>query len=164
MSSHDLTRRQFLATSTIGAAAAGCATAPERVNTAKVVTGKISPNEKLNIAAVGIGGMGHANLQNCKSENIVALCDVDSKLAERTFNEFPNAKRYVDYRELFDKGAKDFDGVIIATPDHTHAVITMAAIRAGKHVYCQKPLAHSIHEVRVVTEAARAAGVVPVPD
>ncbi|MCC6796556.1 MAG: Gfo/Idh/MocA family oxidoreductase [Candidatus Hydrogenedentes bacterium] len=159
MSHRDLTRRQFIATTTVGVTAAGCATAPERVNTAKVVPGKISPNEKLNIAGIGIGGMGRANLQNMKSENIVALCDVDSVLAARMFNEFPNAKRFVDYRELFDKEAKHIDGVLIATPDHTHAVIAMAAIRAGKHVYCQKPLAHSIYETRKLTEAARAAGV-----
>lgn len=159
MNTQNLTRRAFLASAATSAAIAGCATGPERLNTAKVVPGKLSPNEKLDIAAIGIGGMGRANLQNVKSENIVALCDVDSVLAARAFSEFPNAKRYVDYREMFDKEAKNFDGVIIATPDHTHAVITMAAIRAGKHVYCQKPLAHSIHETRYVTEAARKAGV-----
>ena len=157
MNLHDLTRRQFLAASTLTLSAASHGAA--QVNTARVVPGKVSPNERLNIAALGIGGMGRSNLQSCASENIVALCDVDSVLAGRTFDEFPRAARYVDFRDMFDKEAKNIDAVIIATPDHTHAMIAMAAIRAGKHVYCQKPLAHSLHEVRTVTEAARAAGV-----
>lgn len=156
MSPSDLTRRQFLATSTLATTGASAALRP---NTARVVPKKLSPNEKLDIAAVGVGGMGHANLQNCKSENIVALCDVDAIRAGKTFEEFSKAKRYVDYRRMFDKEAKHFDAVIVATPDHTHAVITLAAIALGKHVYCQKPLAHTIDEVRRVTEAAREAGV-----
>ena len=156
MNHHELTRRAFLAVSTTAALSA-CTTT--RVNTAKVVPGKISPNEKLNLAAVGIGGMGRGNIQRCTSENIVALCDVDHAHSARVFSQYPKAKAFHDYRVMFDKAAKEFDGVIIATPDHTHAVISMDAIANGKHIYCQKPLAHSLHEVRTVTEAARAAGV-----
>jgi predicted dehydrogenase len=115
----------------------------------------VSPNEKLNIAGVGIGGRGHTDVKNCASENIVALCDVDEKYAAKTFGEYPNAKRYKDYREMLDK-QKDIDAVVIATPDHTHAIISMAAIQMGKHVYCEKPLTHTIYEARQLTEAARA--------
>jgi len=112
------------------------------------------PSEKLNIAAVGIGGMGKSNLGKCEAENIVALCDVDQDYAAPVFKRYPKAAKYVDYREMLDK-QKDIDAVIVATPDHTHAVIAMACIKAGKHVYVQKPLTHSVHEARALTEAAR---------
>ena len=151
-----LTRRAFLGTATISMAMTTHAT---RVNAAQVVPGKLSPNERLNIAAVGIGGMGRANIDACATENIVALCDVDDKYAAHTFEAYPKAARYRDFRVMFDKEDKNIDAVIVATPDHTHAVIAMAALRAGKHLYCQKPLAHSIAEVRKLTEAAREAGV-----
>ena len=117
------------------------------------VAGK-SPNEKLNVAGVGVGGMGKSNIQACHEENIVALCDVDQKYAGRVFDRYPQAKKYVDYREMFDK-QKDIDAVIVATPDHTHAVIALAAIQAGKHVFVQKPMTHSVYEARKLTEAAR---------
>ena len=113
-----------------------------------------SPNEKLNIAGVGIGGMGKDNIRRCSDENIVALCDVDQVYAAPVFANFPNAKTYVDFREMLDK-QKDIDAVIVATPDHTHAVIALAAIRAGKHVYVQKPISHYVNEARALTEAAR---------
>ncbi len=151
-----LSRRAFLSAVTTTAVLTGCAT---RVNTARVVPGRISPNEKLNIAGIGVGGMGRGNLQACATENIVALCDVDSNYAGGAFAEYPSAKRYVDFRKMFDAEGGNIDAVVIATPDHTHAIIAMAAIRLGKHVYCQKPLAHSIHEVRALTEAAREQGV-----
>jgi len=118
----------------------------------------IPPSEKLNIAGVGIGGRGAGDLDEVGTENIVALCDVDDKYAAKTFNRYPNAKKYRDFREMLDK-EKSIDAVIVATPDHTHAVIAMAAIKMGKHVYCEKPLAHSIYEVRKLTEAAREAKV-----
>jgi len=121
--------------------------------------GAQSANEKLNIAAVGIGGMGASNINACSSENIVALCDVDDAYAAKVFDKFPNAKKHKDFRIMLDKEDKNIDGVIVATPDHTHAVVAMACIRRNKHVYCQKPLAHSIYEVRKLTEAARAAKV-----
>ena len=117
--------------------------------------GQTPPSGKLNIAAVGVGGMGHNNLKRCaEGNNIVALCDVDSKLAGKAFKEFPGAKTYKDFRVMFDQ-QKDIDAVIIATPDHTHAPIALAAMERGKHVYVQKPLAHSVKEVRLMTEAAR---------
>jgi len=117
------------------------------------------PSEKLNIAGIGIGGMGGANIRNCAQENIVALCDVDHNYAAGTFAKYPQAKRYTDYRVMLEK-QKDIDAVVIGTPDHTHAVISMAAMQAGKHVYCQKPLTHDIYESRMLAQAAAETGVV----
>jgi predicted dehydrogenase len=150
--SRKIARRSFIAGS---AAALGFTIVPRYV-----VAGseQAPPSEKLNIAGVGVGGMGAADLRILASENIVALCDVHEKYAGKTFQEYPKAKTYRDYREMLDK-QKDIEAVLIATPDHTHAVITMAAIKAGKHVYCEKPLAYSIYEARKVTEAAREAKV-----
>ena len=119
----------------------------------------IPPSEKLNIAGIGVGGRGASDLKALSSENIVALCDVDQKQAADTFKLYPNAKKYRDFRRMLDKEARNIDAVVVATPDHTHAVATMMAIKMGKHVYCEKPLAHSIYEVRKVTEAARETGV-----
>lgn len=150
-----LSRRAFLAAATT-TATAGIAL---RVNAASVVPGKLSPNEKLNIAGIGISGMGSGNLRACYDENIVALCDVDPNRSAGVFATYPQATRHTDYRELFDSQANNIDAVIIATPDHTHAVIGMAAMQLGKHLYCQKPLAHSLHEVRRMTEYAREQGV-----
>jgi predicted dehydrogenase len=112
------------------------------------------PSGKLNIAAVGVGGMGRTNVDACKDENIVALCDVDDEKAADTFNNYPGAKKYKDYRVMLEK-EKGIDAVIVATPDHTHAVIAMAAMKMGKHVYVQKPLTWSVSEARKLTEAAR---------
>jgi len=141
-----LSRRKFLANSAI--AAFSFHYIPSRL------LGANAPSNKLNIAGIGVGGMGGSNLTRCVSENIVALCDVDSKLAAKTFKKYPRAKIYKDYREMFDK-QKDIDAVVVATPDHNHAVITMEAMRRGKHVYCQKPLTHTVYEARKITEAAR---------
>ncbi len=116
--------------------------------------GYTPPSEKLNIAGVGIGGQGNSDLQNLRSENIVALCDVDQQYAAKTYKLFPDAKRYVDYREMLEQ-QEDIDAVLVATPDHTHAVIAMAAMKKGKHVYCQKPLTRTIAETQALTEAAR---------
>jgi predicted dehydrogenase len=115
---------------------------------------QIPPSEKMNIAGIGVGGMGAANLRQLEGENIVALCDVDENYAAKTRQRYPNAKFYVDFRQLLDQ-QKALDGVVIATPDHTHAVIAMAAMRAGKHVYCQKPLTHDVYESRMLAQAAR---------
>lgn len=139
-------RRKFLAAS--AASAFSFYFIPSRL------MGQDAPSNKLNIAAVGVGGMGGANLSNCENENIMALCDVDSQYAAKTFQKYPNAKIYKDYRIMFEK-EKDIDAVIIATPDHTHAVLTMAAMELGKHVFCQKPLTHTVFEARKITEAAR---------
>jgi hypothetical protein len=120
--------------------------------------GNVPPSEKLNIAGVGIGGRGAGDLDEVGSENIVALCDVDDEYAAKTFQRYPKAAKYRDFRIMLDK-EKGIDAVIIATPDHTHAVVAMTSIKLGKHVYCEKPLAHSIYEVRRLTEAAREAEV-----
>ena len=122
-------------------------------------SGNTPPSAKLNIAGIGVGGMGATNLRNVESEHIIALCDVDDEFAVKTYKRYPQAKRYRDYRIML-KEQKDIDAVIIATPDHTHAVITMAAIKAGKHVYCQKPLTHNVYESRMLARAAKEAGVV----
>ncbi|HEX41725.1 MAG TPA: Gfo/Idh/MocA family oxidoreductase, partial [Phycisphaerales bacterium] len=111
-------------------------------------------NEKLNVAGVGIGGMGKNNVRACKDENIVALCDVDTDYASEAFKEFPDARAWTDYRKMLD-AQKDIDAVIVATPDNTHAVIAMDAMKRGKHVYVQKPLTRTVYEARVLTEAAR---------
>jgi predicted dehydrogenase len=112
------------------------------------------PSEKLNIAGVGIGGMGKNNIKACQNENIVALCDVDEQYAAKVFDEFPNAKKWTDFRKMLDE-QKDIDAVIVATPDHSHAVVAMYAMRRGKHVYVQKPLTRTVYEARMLTEAAR---------
>ncbi|MCZ6793100.1 MAG: Gfo/Idh/MocA family oxidoreductase [Planctomycetota bacterium] len=116
--------------------------------------GYTPPSEKLNIAGVGIGGMGAGNLMGLRSENIVALCDVDQKYAARSYHRFPGARRYVDFRVMLER-QKDIDAVMVATPDHMHAPISMMAIRLGKHVYCEKPLTHTVYEARKLAEAAR---------
>ena len=113
-----------------------------------------APSDTLNIACVGLGAMGADNLTACEGEKIVALCDVDWRGAVTTFQRYPKAKRYKDYRRMLDR-EKGIDAVIVATPDHTHAVITAAAMKAGKHVYTQMPLAHDVWEVRQLTKIAR---------
>lgn len=117
--------------------------------------GRLPAGERLNLAAVGVGGMGGSNLAACAGENVVALCDVDvGGYAAKTVAAYPNAKVYKDFRVMLDR-QKDIDAVIVATPDHTHAVVALAAIRQGKDVFVQKPLSHSIYEARVLTEEAR---------
>ena len=153
MPSVKLTRRTFV--STAAATAAAFTILPRHVLGGPAVK---APSEKLNIAGVGVGGMGAANLGNMASENIVALCDVDHAYAAGTFKKYPDAKTYFDFREMLDK-QKDIDAVLVATPDHTHAVISMAAIKAGKHVYCQKPLTHDVYEARRLAKAAKEARV-----
>ena len=120
--------------------------------------GHTPPSEKLNIAAIGAGGMGSHNIEAVSSENIVALCDVDDERAAPTFEKYPQAKKYKDYRRMLEK-EKSIEAVIVATPDHTHAVAAMMAVKMGKHVYCQKPLTRTIYEARKLTEAAREANV-----
>ncbi len=117
-----------------------------------------SPNSKLNIAGIGIGGQGGQDIDQVKDQNIVALCDVDWNHAAGTFKRYPNAKRYKDFREMLDK-EKTIDAVVIGTPDHNHAIVSVAAMRHGKHVYCEKPLTRTVHEARQVAKVAREAKV-----
>lgn len=114
-----------------------------------------SPNEKLNLAVIGVGGRGAANLSGVAGENIVALCDVDDVRAGKAYEKFPKAKKYYDYRKMLDEMEKQIDGVVISTPDHTHFHPAMLAMRMGKHCYCEKPMAHNVAEVRAMTEMAR---------
>ena len=116
---------------------------------------QIPPSEKVNIAGIGVGGRGGGDIEALSSQNIVALCDVDWHQAAGTFRRHPNARKYKDFRVMLDKEDKNIDAVMVATPDHVHAVASMAAIKRGKHVYCEKPLTHSVYEARMVTEAAR---------
>jgi hypothetical protein len=117
--------------------------------------GYIAPSDKLNIAAVGIGGMGNSNIRAVKdTENIVALCDVDWGYSKGVFEANPNAKKYWDWRKMYDEMGKSIDGVIVATADHTHAIIAATAMTLGKHVYVQKPLTHTVYESRLLTKLA----------
>ncbi len=116
--------------------------------------GHTAPSDKMNIAGVGVGGRGFAVLKNMDSQNIVALCDVDWKYSANAFKRFPNARKFKDYREMYDKMMGEIDGVMVATADHTHCLIASEAIAAGKHVYCEKPLTHSVYESRLLTKLA----------
>ena len=114
--------------------------------------GKISPNEKLNIGCIGTAGRAGDDLKEVSGQNIVALCDVDERNLAKAAQNFPRAKTYTDFRAMIDQ--KDIDAIVVGTPDHTHAVATMAALKSGRHVYCEKPLTHTISEARLVTETA----------
>ncbi len=113
-----------------------------------------SPSGKLNIAVIGVGGRGKANWSACADENIVALCDVDDNRASEGYNTFPDARRFKDFREMFDKMSNNIDAVLVSTPDHTHFAAAMAAMQLGKHVYVEKPLAHNIWQLRTLKKAA----------
>ena len=118
--------------------------------------GYTAPSDLLNMACIGVGGMGENDVKGVSSQNIYALCDVDLKQSEDTFRKYPDAKKYRDYRELFDREARHIDAVTITIPDHSHAAAAMMALRAGKNVYCQKPLARTLREVRTLkAQAAR---------
>ncbi len=146
--SGNMSRRQFMGAA---GALAGLTIIPSHVLGGAGVT---PPSGKLNIAGVGIGGMGKGNLGKCETENIVALCDVDWNYSADVFKKYPNAKKYKDFRKMLDE-QKDIDAVVVATPDHNHAVVAMAAMQRGKHVYVQKPLTRTVYEARMLTEAAR---------
>lgn len=150
-----ISRTEFLKGA--GAIAAGFTILPSHVISG---LGYKAPSDKLNIAGIGVGGIGRRNLNNMSNENIVALCDVDWDYAAKTFNDFPNAQVFEDYRRMFDDMGDEIDAVVIATPDHTHYVSTAESMRRGKHVYVQKPLTHSVYESRKLREIARETGVV----
>jgi predicted dehydrogenase len=145
-----LTRRGFMS------AAAGVAAFTVVPRSVLGGAGQTPPSEKVNIAGVGIGGQGGSDLRELENQtNIVALCDVDWAHAAGCFKRYPKAKQYKDFREMLDKEDKNIDGVVVGTPDHLHAIVSMAAIKRGKHVYCEKPLTHTVREARMLAEAAR---------
>ncbi len=152
-----LSRRHFLATTS--AAATTFLVVPSYV---LGLHGQTPPSNKLNIAGVGVGGQGGSDLSSIvkesPGENIVALADVDWRHAGGTFNRYSSARKFKDYRKMLDE-VKEIDAVVVATPDHVHAFASIAALRRGKHVYCEKPLTHSVWEARQVAEAAREAKV-----
>ncbi len=147
---HAVSRREFLRT-------AGAGVTLFHIVPAHVLggPGKTAPSDKLNIAAIGAGGRAANDIDGVSSENIIALADVDDRRAAETYKKYPQAKRYRDYRQMLDDLDRDIDAVVVGTPDHTHAVAVLNAIGRGKHVYCEKPLAHSVHEVRQMMQAAR---------
>ncbi len=112
------------------------------------------PSRKINLAAIGAGGQAGSDLGNMADENIVAICDVDDRRAAGSFKRWPDARRYKDFRKMFDEMGDKIDAVLVGTPDHTHAVAAMAAMKRGKHVFCEKPLAHSVAEVRAMSKEA----------
>lgn len=146
-------RRDFIKNAAL--ATAGFMIVPRHVLGGK---GFLAPSDRLMVAGVGVGGKGQSNLKNIyeggKSE-IAFLCDVDDRRAANSVKAFPKAKYYKDYREMLDKDGKSIDGVVVSTPDHNHAMIAMAAMQLGKHVYVEKPLTHDIYEARKLTEAAK---------
>lgn len=146
---HPVSRRKFLlmaSVATAGSALAGCATRyPRRISTA----------EKLNIAVIGTANRARANIAGVESENIVALCDIDDHFLAAAKEKFPRAKTYNDFRRMLDR-QRDIDAVVVSTADHTHAVATAAALHLGKHVYCEKPLTHTVYEARVISRLAAA--------
>lgn len=150
-----LTRRASLMASICGTAATLLPAGSLMAATKPFRTGKRITGRKLNIAGIGCGGKGNADLGSLAGENIVALCDVDFNRAQNNFNRFPDAKRFRDYREMLVEMDEQIDAVTVTTPDHMHFPIAMMAIEMGKHVYVQKPLSHTVAEARLLTEAAR---------
>uniref|UniRef100_UPI003217E044 Gfo/Idh/MocA family oxidoreductase n=1 Tax=uncultured Draconibacterium sp. TaxID=1573823 RepID=UPI003217E044 len=144
------TRRTFLKSA--AAAGIGAAILPHMIS--------CSPNKRLNIAVIGVGGRGHASWSQVPVESIVAMCDVDDRMSAEGYKACPDAKKYKDFRLMFDEMANEIDAVIIATPDHTHFPAAMAAMELGKHVFVEKPLAHNIWQLRTLKKAARHYGIV----
>ncbi len=145
-----LTRRQFLRQAALTGSAAGVFS----TLAAPASGDSRSPNGKLNVAVIGPGGRGATNLQGVSTENIVAICDVDERRAAGAFGKFPRAKRYRDFRGMLNELDKQIDAVVVSTPDHTHAVASVTAMKMGKHCYCEKPLTWCVQEARVVRETA----------
>ncbi len=148
-------RRSFL--STAGAAAAVLTGGFGTSMSAAVRRTAIQP-DKLRLAVIGVGGRGGSNLKGVSGEQIVAICDVDTRNVERAAAMFPDARRFQDFRKVFDH-ASEFDAVVVSTAEHTHAFATLPALQLNKHVYCEKPLTYNVHEARVIREAAAKAGV-----
>ena len=152
--SSGVSRREFVG---VAAAAAAFTFVPKRVLGG---AGRSSANGKLNIAGIGVGGRGASDIQGCSSENIVALCDADLNRAGGIIKKYPGAKVYRDFRRMLEKERKNVDAVVIGAPDHIHAPAAIMAMKMGKHVYCEKPMAHTIFEARRMTQVAKETGVV----
>ena len=152
-STKSISRRLFLKNS--AAATSGFIFLPSHVISG---LGHKAPSDRLNIAGIGVGGQGYSDLRFVETENIVALCDVDQDYASNTFKRWPMAKQHTDYRLMLEQ-QKDIDAVMIATPDHSHALAALLAMRAGKHVFLQTPLTHSIYESRILADNAKRYGV-----
>ncbi|MCC6587210.1 MAG: Gfo/Idh/MocA family oxidoreductase [Bryobacterales bacterium] len=156
MTKQNISRRHFF----VGSLLAGAVPAGGFASAASLKRlGYKSPNEKLNIAAIGSGGKGNSDIKGCASENIVALVDPDDKRAAKTFAEYPNLPKYKDFRRMFDKHTKEIDAVLVSCPDHVHATASMWAMTRGKHVYCQKPLTRTVWEAQQMMAAAQKYGV-----
>ncbi len=148
-----ISRRRFL--NGMAASAAAFHIVP---GSALGLNGATPANERLNVAAVGAGGQAGHDIRQFRKENVVALCDVDDQRAAGTFREFPDAKKFKDFRVMLDQMESEIDAVVVGTPDHLHAFASIMALRMGKHVYCEKPLTHSVWEARRVAEMARKSG------
>ena len=149
---HRLSRRDFVRAAGVAGAAVGVAPF-------NILKAGPSPNSKLNIACIGVGGMGSADAHTLsRTDNVIALCDVDEawhKKRVARFKDLHKIKLWTDYRVMFDKIGKQIDAVCIGTPEHAHYAISMYAIRRGKHVYCQKPLCHTVKEARLLTQEVK---------
>src|SRR5690606_21279904 len=151
-------RRSFIKAA--GVASAGFVIVPRHVLGGK---GFLAPSDRLLVAGIGVGGKGRSDLAKFYESgkaDIAFLCDVDDRQAKDSVEKFPKAKYYKDWREMFDKESKNFDAVSVSTPDHNHAITTLAAMQLGKHVYVQKPLTHDIYESRMLHDAAKRYNVV----
>jgi predicted dehydrogenase len=121
---------------------------------------RVARTDKLNVACIGCGGQGAADVRGVSTENIVALCDVDWARAKQVFDRFPDVPKYRDYREMLDNEGDRIDAVTVAIPDHAHTAAAMQAMKLGKHVYVEKPMARTVHETRSLTAAAKQHGVI----
>ena len=148
MTRNSLSRRQFLKTTA----------AQRRADKRRTFSEPAGAVDRLNIAMIGSGGRGGANLRQVSGENIVALCDGGAQPSKRAARDHPQAKKVTDFRRIYDK-ANEIDAVVVSTCEHTHAFATLPALQLGKHVYCEKPLTHNVWEARVIREAAAKAKV-----
>lgn len=149
MNQKNNSRREFIKKSMV--ASAGISIVP---SFAVSGLGHKAPSDKLNIVGIGVGGKGLQNLTAMNTENIIGLCDIDWNYSQRCFDTFPMAKKYYDWRKMFDELGKSIDAVMVATADHTHATVAATALTMNKHVFCQKPLTHSVYESRLLTKLA----------
>src|SRR5260221_269760 len=140
-----IARREFLGRSALAGAAVGLG-----VWSSRSLAESKSPNEKLNIAMIGTANQARFSIENVKQENIVALCDIDDNYLAKAKSDFPRAKAYNDFRKLLEQN--DIEAVVVAVPDHIHAFATAGALHLGKHVYCEKPLTHTVSEARAIAE------------